>query len=53
MTEFELMELLDVGMKDIKSAVTLISQAASPPCQSVSSFTLLATYEIALSYLIF
>lgn len=37
MTEFELMELLDVGMKEVKSAVTLISEATSPPCQSVSS----------------
>ncbi|CAN8247303.1 unnamed protein product [Cochlearia groenlandica] len=34
MTEFELMELLDVGMKEIRSAVKLISEAASPPCQT-------------------
>ncbi|KAL0670709.1 hypothetical protein Bca4012_033413 [Brassica carinata] len=37
MTEFELMELLDVGMKEIQSAVRLISEAASPPCQSARS----------------
>ncbi|KAG5401648.1 hypothetical protein IGI04_016255 [Brassica rapa subsp. trilocularis] len=37
MTEFELMELLDVGMKEIQSAVKLISQAASPPCLSARS----------------
>lgn len=36
MTEFELMELLDVGVNEIQSAVRLISQAASPPCLSVS-----------------
>ncbi|KAH0929969.1 hypothetical protein HID58_015696 [Brassica napus] len=37
MTEFELMELLDVGMKEIQSAVRLISEAASPPCLSARS----------------
>ncbi|VVB01757.1 unnamed protein product [Arabis nemorensis] len=37
MTEFELMELLDVGIKEVRSAITLISEAASPPCQSVRS----------------
>ena len=49
MTEFELMELLDVGMKEIQSAVRLISEAASPPCQSVKSSSFLfqfATCEL-------
>lgn len=38
MTEFELMELLDVGMKETKSAIKLISEATSPPYQSVKLF---------------
>ncbi|AEC08143.1 DNA repair (Rad51) family protein [Arabidopsis thaliana] len=37
MTEFELMELLDVGMKEIRSAISFISEATSPPCQSARS----------------
>ncbi|CAH2060255.1 unnamed protein product [Thlaspi arvense] len=37
MTEFELMELLDIGMKETKSAVKLISEASSPPCLSALS----------------
>ncbi|XP_010414506.1 PREDICTED: DNA repair protein RAD51 homolog 2-like isoform X3 [Camelina sativa] len=37
MPEFELMELIDVGMKETKSAVALISEATSPPCQSARS----------------
>jgi len=45
MTEFELMELLDVGMKEIRSAISFISEATSPPCQSVSSLFFFALYD--------
>ncbi|KFK32289.1 hypothetical protein AALP_AA6G223100 [Arabis alpina] len=37
MTELQLMELLDVAMKDVKSAISFISEAASPPCLSARS----------------
>lgn len=46
MTEFELMELLDVGMKEIRLAIALISEATSPPCQSVSSLLLLQMMDM-------
>ncbi|KAJ4831944.1 DNA repair protein RAD51 [Turnera subulata] len=34
LTEFELMELLDVGLEDVKSAIAHISATVSPPCQT-------------------
>ncbi|KAH7560960.1 hypothetical protein JRO89_XS10G0147600 [Xanthoceras sorbifolium] len=34
LTEFELMELLDVGLSDVKSALAHISQIVSPPYQT-------------------
>ncbi|XP_068668157.1 DNA repair protein RAD51 homolog 2 isoform X4 [Aristolochia californica] len=34
LTEFELMELLDVGLEEVKSAVAQISEIACPPCQT-------------------
>lgn len=37
MTEFELMELLDVGLTQVTLAVALISEIASPPYQTVTS----------------
>lgn len=37
LTEFELMELLDVGLSDVASAVAHISEIASPPYQTVSN----------------
>ncbi|XP_071720443.1 DNA repair protein RAD51 homolog 2-like isoform X2 [Rutidosis leptorrhynchoides] len=37
LTEFELMELLDVSLSEVTFAVSLISQIASPPCQTVQS----------------
>ncbi|KAG7010599.1 DNA repair protein RAD51-like 2 [Cucurbita argyrosperma subsp. argyrosperma] len=36
LTEFELMELLDVGLSEVASAVAHISEVASPPYQTVS-----------------
>lgn len=36
LTEFELMELLDVGLDDITSAVEHISEIACPPFHTVS-----------------
>ncbi len=36
LTEFELMELLDVGLAEVTSAVAHISQIACPPYQTVS-----------------
>lgn len=35
LTEFELMELLDVGMAEVTTAVALISEIACPPYQTV------------------
>ena len=35
LTEFELMELLDVGLADVTLAVALISEIVSPPYQTV------------------
>ncbi|KAI3761808.1 hypothetical protein L1987_52230 [Smallanthus sonchifolius] len=37
LTEFELMELLDVGLEQVKFAVALISEVTSPPYQTVQS----------------
>ncbi|CAH1418301.1 unnamed protein product [Lactuca virosa] len=37
LTEFELMELLDVGLTQVTLAVALISEIASPPYQTVKS----------------
>lgn len=37
LTEFELMELLDVGLAEVRLAVAHISEAASPPCQTALS----------------
>ncbi|KAL8233783.1 hypothetical protein R6Q59_019883 [Mikania micrantha] len=37
LTEFELMELLDVGLAEVKFAVALISEIASPHYQTVQS----------------
>ncbi|KAJ9543819.1 hypothetical protein OSB04_023526 [Centaurea solstitialis] len=37
LTEFELMELLDVSLAEVMCAVTLISEIASPPYQTVQS----------------
>ncbi|XP_038901709.1 DNA repair protein RAD51 homolog 2 isoform X2 [Benincasa hispida] len=37
LTEFELIELLDVGLSEVASAVALISEIASPPYQTVLS----------------
>ncbi|KAL7598271.1 hypothetical protein Lser_V15G26460 [Lactuca serriola] len=37
LTEFELMELLDVGLTQVALAVALISEIASPPYQTVQS----------------
>uniref|UniRef100_A0A9I9DXH5 RecA family profile 1 domain-containing protein n=1 Tax=Cucumis melo TaxID=3656 RepID=A0A9I9DXH5_CUCME len=37
LTEFELMELLDVGLSDVASAVAHISEIASPPYQTALS----------------
>ncbi|KAG9445461.1 hypothetical protein H6P81_016801 [Aristolochia fimbriata] len=34
LTEFELMELLDVGLQEVESAVSQISEIACPPCQT-------------------
>jgi len=35
LTEFELMELLDVGMAEVTSAMAHISELVCPPCQTV------------------
>ncbi|WJX69385.1 DNA repair protein RAD51 [Trifolium repens] len=35
LTEFELMELLDVGMAEVTSAMAHISEVVCPPCQTV------------------
>ncbi|KAI4322203.1 hypothetical protein L6164_021920 [Bauhinia variegata] len=35
LTEFELMELLDVGLADVSRAVAHISEVVCPPCQTV------------------
>nr|XP_043612118.1 DNA repair protein RAD51 homolog 2 [Erigeron canadensis] len=37
LTEFELMELLDVGLAEVTFAIALISEVASPPYQTVQS----------------
>ncbi|KAL5711206.1 DNA repair protein RAD51 [Ranunculus cassubicifolius] len=37
MTEFELMEMLDVGLAEVLSAVGQISQITCPPCQTAHS----------------
>ncbi|KAJ8768780.1 hypothetical protein K2173_023684 [Erythroxylum novogranatense] len=37
LTEFDLMELLDVGLAEVTSAVAHISAAVSPPCQTALS----------------
>ncbi|KAF7805536.1 DNA repair protein RAD51-like protein 2 isoform X1 [Senna tora] len=34
LTEFELMELLDIGLAEVKSAVAHISEVVCPPCQT-------------------
>lgn len=39
MTEFELMELLGVGLKEVSLAVDHISKMASPPQQTVRIYT--------------
>lgn len=36
LTEFELMELLDVGLQEVRSALKHVSQIVSPPYQTVS-----------------
>lgn len=36
LTEYELMELLDVGLDEVTSAVAHISEIACPPYRSVS-----------------
>ncbi|XP_043811894.1 DNA repair protein RAD51 homolog 2 isoform X3 [Manihot esculenta] len=41
LTEFELMELLDVGMADVTSAVAHISAVVSPPYQTVGALFLM------------
>lgn len=43
LTDFELMELLDVGMAEVTSAMAHISEVVCPPCQTVctSSFIFL------------
>ena len=42
LTEFELMELLDVGLVEVKSAIAHISEVVCPPCQTVDIHTLLS-----------
>lgn len=39
LTEFELMELLDVGLSEVASAVAHISEITCPPYQTVSFLT--------------
>ena len=35
LTEFELMELLDVGLVEVRSALSQISEDVAPPCHTV------------------
>ncbi|OMO67559.1 hypothetical protein CCACVL1_20451 [Corchorus capsularis] len=37
LTEFELMELLDVGLREVRSALSLISEMVAPPYQTALS----------------
>lgn len=46
LTEFELMELLDVGLDDITSAVEHISEIACPPFRTVSCPFMFKTLNI-------
>lgn len=39
LTEFELMELLDVGLSEVAYAVAYISEITCPPYQTVSLLT--------------
>ena len=49
-TEFELMELLDVGKEEVTSAMAHVSEVVCPPCQTVhilhSFFPLLLFFPI-------
>lgn len=54
LTEFELMELLDVGMAEVTSALAHISELVCPPCQTVCNtlyiHSVASTDTTSLSY---
>lgn len=51
LTEFELMQLLDVGLAEVASAVARISEIACPPYQTVSNGAYNSSFFFSLFFL--